>query len=111
MISPPRTVIGIGAAAAAALAYGAFTHRRSSLVGVATLGGLAGLVGACLAWQAADDEDGELKQHPALMNGYFLTNGEASALSDDPADVPRLAGLMGVPMKRGGGRRRGNQVR
>jgi hypothetical protein len=44
------------------------------------------------------------------MNGYFLTNGEASALSDDPADVPKLAGLMGVPMRKRGGRR-GNQVR
>jgi hypothetical protein len=107
MIRPSTTIIGIGATSTAALAYGALATRPGSWTQTLTVGaGFGGLLGACLAWLQEDAADGELTAHPALMNGYFITGGEASAISDNPGDVPVLAGLMGVPVLRNRKRRR-----
>jgi hypothetical protein len=101
MNAPSRLVIGIGSTAAASLAYGAGLARQESTAqNVTVLAGVGGLVAACLVWLKQDAADTALEDHPALMNGYFLTGGVASALSDDPGQVAVLRGLMGVPAPR-----------
>lgn len=89
MIKPTRTMVGVGAAAAGALAWGS-AKREPAAVAL----GLAGLLGAALAWKAADEADVEATRHPELMNGHFLTQGRASATSGDPVQIAELGDIM-----------------
>jgi hypothetical protein len=98
LIKPSKPiVIGGAAAAATAAAALAFGRRGSSGRRLGVGAGLLGLGVAAAAWWRADREDQEITRNPEVMNGHFITAGEASAVTGGLADVERLRPLMLLP--------------
>lgn len=98
MIRPSKAIVIGGAAAAAATAGAlAFGRRGSSARRIGVGAGLLGVGIAAAAWWRADREDREITRNPEVMNGHFLTAGEASAVTGGLADVEHLRRVMLVP--------------
>lgn len=98
MIKPSKPIV-IGGAAAAATVVGALAlgRRGSSARKIGVGVGLVGVCVAAAAWWRADKEDREITRNPEVMNGHFLTAGEASAVTGGLADVEHLRRVMLVP--------------
>lgn len=92
------TAIHVGSCVA--LGYGLlFARRRSARKKVAIVAGVAGVVYSAVAWKQKDAEDAAVTRNPEVMNGHFLTDGRASAVTGGLADVGYLRELMGVPTR------------
>lgn len=89
-----KVTAGVGTATLVyGLAIAPRGHRAAPI-----LFGLACNMVAVGAAMYARIEDRELVRNPEVMNGHFLTGGQASALADAD-DVPYLRKLMGVPTR------------
>lgn len=114
MIKPSkRILIGGGAAAATVVGAIAFGRRRSTARRIGVGVGLLGLGVAAAAWWREDKQDREITRNPEVMNGHFLTGGQASAMVGGLADVEQLRRVMLVPaearvLERRKGRRHGH---
>lgn len=90
-----KVTAGVGATA---IVYGLAIAPRGRRA-APLLFGIACEMAAMGAAMYAVREDRELVRNPEVMNGHFLTGGQASALADAD-DVPYLRSLMGVPTRR-----------